>query len=142
MEKLWIELENLQEEFHETIENYPILEEDFNKIFDKDLKEIEELLDKNDEYYLKKAISNLEDLIKYIKDMSFDIKNLFNQYDKLTKIWEDLEIKKEISESKLRKINNLVRKSTDLINSHNYKDVKESINLFELAIKELKEYTK
>lgn len=142
MEKLWQEFEKLQEEFHKIIENYPILEEDFQKIYEEDLEEMEELLDKNDEYYLKKAISKLSDLNEYIKDMSLDTQNLFNEYDKLTKIWEELVIIKEISNDKLDKINNLSKKSSILINKQNYHDVKEAVNLIREAIKELKEYTK
>lgn len=142
MERLVDDFNKLQEEFHETIENYPILEEDFNNIFDKEIKEIEELLDKNDEYYLKKAISKLEDLIKNIKDMSNDIKNIFNKYDSLTKVWNSMKITKEISSTLLDKINNQVKKSHDLINNKNYQDVKEAYKLLNKAIEELKEYTK
>ena len=142
MENLINDFNKLQEEFHETVENYPILEDDFNKIFEEDISEIEELLDKNDEYYLKKAISKLEDLIQYIKEMSDDIKNIFKKYDELTTIWNNLEIKKEISSSILDKINKKVLKSNELITSKKYKDVKESYKLLNEAIKELKEYTK
>lgn len=142
MDSLINDFNKLQEEFHETIETYPILEDDFNKIFDNDIKEIEELLDCNDEYYLKKAISKLEDLIKKIKEMSEDIKNIFDKYDSLTKTWNELEIKSEISSSLLDKINNQVKKSHELINKKNFKDVKEAYKLLNKSIEELKEYTK
>ena len=142
MDSLIKDFNELQEEFHETIENYPILEDDFNDIFNYDIKEIEELLDKNDEYYLKKAISKLEDLIKYIKEMSEDIQDIFNKYDSLTKIWNELEIKKEISSNTLDKINKQVKLSNELINRKNYKDIKEAYKLLNKAVKELKEYTK
>jgi len=136
------EFNKLQEEFHETIENYPILEDDFSEIYDNDIKEIEELIDRNDEYYLKKAISKLEDLIKKIKEMSKDIEKLFDKYDLLTKTWNDLEIKREINQTLLDKINNQVKKSHELIIKKNFKDVNEAYKLLSRAIEELKEYTK
>ena len=142
MDSLINDFNKLQEEFHETIENYPILEEDFNKIFDNDIKEIEELIDRDDEYYLKKAISKLEDLIKEIKVMSKDIKSIFDKYDSLTKTWNELEIKREISQTLLDKINNQVKKSHELITKKNFKDVKEAYKLLNKSIEELKEYTK
>lgn len=142
MDNLIKDFNKLQEEFHETIENYPILEDDFNNIFDNDIKEIEELLDKNDEYYLKKANSKLEDLIKNIKEMSEDIKDIFDKYDSLTKIWNSLIIKKEISERTLDKINKQVSKSNELITRKNYKDVKEAYKLLNISVKELKDYAK
>ncbi len=142
MESLIKDFNKLQEEFHEVVENYPILEDDFNKIFDKDIKEIEELLDKNDEYYLKKANSKLEDLIEDIKEMSEDIKDLFDKYDSLTKVWNELEIKKEINSRTLDRINNQVKKANELITSKNYKSVKEAYKLLNASVKELKEYTK
>ena len=142
MDNLIKEFNQLQEEFHETIENYPILEDDFNNIFDRDIKEIEELIDKNDEYYLKKANSKLEDLIVYVKEMSEDIKDIFNKYDSLTKIWNNLEVKKEISQSILDNINKQVKLSNELIIRKNYSDIKEAYKLLNKSVKELKEYTK
>ena len=142
MNELIDDFNSLQEEFHETIENYPILEDDFNNIYDNDIKEIEELLDYNDEYYLKKAISKLEDLIKEIKVMSANIKMIFDKYDVLTKIWNEMEIKKEINSKTLDKINNQVKKSHELIMKKNYDDVNSAYNLLNKSIEELKEYTK
>lgn len=142
MNELIDDFNSLQEEFHETIENYPILEDDFNNIYDNDIKEIEELLDYNDEYYLKKAISKLEDLIKEIKVMSVNTKMIFDKYDVLTKIWNEMEIKKEINSKTLDKINNQVKKSHELIMKKNYDDVNNAYNLLNKSIEELKEYTK
>jgi len=142
MEELWGDFEKIQEEFHEVIENYPIFEEDIEKIFDKDIHEVEELIEKNDEYYLKKAIRKLEDLIEYIKDTSDNINKLYKEYDKLTDIWNKLEIKKEISQRNLDRINEQVKRSNELIIAKNYEDVKEAVNLFSKTIKELKEYEK
>ena len=46
------EFDKLQDEFHETIEHFPLFEEMIDNIYDKDIKEIEDLLLKDDEYYL------------------------------------------------------------------------------------------
>ena len=142
MDGLIDDFNKLQEEFHETIEKFPILEDDFNDIFDNDIKEIEKLLDKNDEYYLKKANSKLEDLIKEIKEMNKNLKNIFDKYDALTKIWNDIEIKKEISSNTLDRINNQVKKSNELIVKKNFKDIKEAYKLLSKSVEELKEYAK
>lgn len=142
MDDLIKEFNYLQEEFHQTVHDYPILEEDFNNIFENDIKEIEELLDKNDEYYLKKANSKLEDLIKFIEEMSIDVKDIFEKYDSLTKEWNSLEIKKEIDSRKLSQINKQVQKSNELINRKNYHDVKDAYKILNNAVKELKEYAK
>lgn len=142
MESLWKDFEKLQEEFHETVEDYPMLEEDINRIFEKDIVEINELLDKNDEYYLKKAIRKLEDLIEYIEKTSDEIKDLYKEYETLTDIWNKLEINQEISEKVLDKINKQVTEANELIVAKNYQDVKKAIKLFQNAVKELKEYAK
>lgn len=142
MNDLIDEFNKLQEDFHETIEEYPILEEDFDKIFDDDIKEIEELVDKNDEYYLKKACSKLLDIIKKIKEMSQDIKDIFDKYDSLTKKWNEIEIDASIDPMLLDKVNKQVKKSNQLITSKNYKDVKEAYKLLSESIKELKDYVK
>ena len=142
MESLINDFDKLQEEFHETIENYPILEDDFNKMFDNDIKEIEELIDCNDEYYLKKANSKLETMIKEIKKMSKDIKDIFDKYNSLTIIWNNLQIESEISEKVLNRINKQVKTSYELITKKNYKDVEEAYKLLSKSIEELKEYAK
>lgn len=142
MEKLWHEFEELQNEFHEVVENYPLLDEDINKIFDKDIKEISLLIDKNDEYYLKKAISKIEDLIDDIKEKSEKTEKIFQEYDKLAERWNNLKVTKMIDEEKLSIINKQVKKANDLINMKNYDDVKKGYDLFSEAVKKLEEYAK
>ena len=135
MDYYYKELEKLQEEFHEVIHNYPLFSEDIDEIEKKDIKEINELLDKNDEYYLKSAISKLKDLINYIKTTSESIKKEYDKFDKLAGTWEKV-ILSNIDDKELSKINNEVRKANELIRSHNLKDISEANKILERLIKE------
>ena len=135
MDYYYKELEKLQEEFREVIHNYPLFSEDIDEIEKKDIKEINELLDKNDEYYLKSAISKLKDLINYIKTTSESIKKEYDKFDKLAGTWEKV-ILSNISDKELSKINNEVRKANELIRSHNLKDISEANKILERLIKE------
>lgn len=58
MEKLFEELSKLEEKFKDTVEHYPLLHSQVDYVFDKKVPEIEELIDKNDEFYLKKLLEN------------------------------------------------------------------------------------
>ena len=135
MDYYYKELEKLHEEFHEVMHNYPLFSEDIDEIEKKDIKEINELLDKNDEYYLKSAISKLKDLINYIKTTSESIKKEYDKFDKLAGTWEKV-ILSNISDKELSKINNEVRKANELIRSHNLKDISEANKILERLIKE------
>lgn len=135
MDYYYKELEKLQEEFHEIMHNYPLFSEDIDEIEKKDIKEINELLDKNDEYYLKSAISKLKDLINYIKTTSESIKKEYDKFDKLAGTWEKV-ILSNIDDKELSKINNEVRKANELIRSHNLKDISEANRILERLIKE------
>ena len=135
MDYYYKELEKLQEEFHEVMHNYPLFSEDIDEIEKKDIKEINELLDKNDEYYLKSAISKLKDLINYIKTTSESIKKEYDKFDKLAGTWEKV-ILSNIDDKELSKINNEVRKANELIRSHNLKDISEANKILERLIKE------
>ena len=53
MDYYYHELEKLEKELHDVLHEYPLFKEMLDEIFDKDLKEIDELLEKNDEFYLK-----------------------------------------------------------------------------------------
>ena len=135
MDYYYKELEKLQEKFHEVMHNYPLFSEDIDEIEKKDIKEINELLDKNDEYYLKSAISKLKDLINYIKTTSESIKKEYDKFDKLAGTWEKV-ILSNIDDKELSKINNEVRKANELIRSHNLKDISEANKILERLIKE------
>ena len=134
MDYYYKELSKLQEEFHDVMQNYPLFSEDIDLIEERDIKEINELLDKNDEFYLKKAISKLKDLIKYIKETSESIKNEYNKFDKLAGVWEKTELV-DYDNKKLEVINNNVTKANKLIKSHNIKDLVEANKIMEELIK-------
>lgn len=134
MDYYYKELSKLQEEFHDVMHNYPLFSEDIDLIEERDIKEINELLDKNDEFYLKKAISKLKDLIKYIKETSESIKNEYNKFDKLAGVWEKTELV-DYDNKKLEVINNNVTKANKLIKSHNIKDLVEANKIMEELIK-------
>ena len=142
MEELFLEFEKKQEEFHEVIEKHPLLIDDLNKIFDEDIEEIGKLLDKDDEYYLKKAIKNLTYLIEDVKEISTKTKKAFKRYEELTKIWGSIEINDKITEKTLNKLNDNVAMANELITGTNLKSAEEAVIIFEKTIKELKEYVK
>ena len=124
----------LQEEFHEVMHDYPLFKEQIDSIYDIDIKEINELLEKDDEFYLKKANSKLKDLIKFVKDTSESIDNEYNKFDKLAKIWEEKKITTD-DEKFLDKINSKVNKANILIKSHDLKEIKEANKIMEELIK-------
>ncbi len=130
MDYYYKELSKLQEEFHDVMHHYPLFTEDIDLIEKRDIKEINELLDKNDEYYLKKAIDKLKDLIKFIKDTSESIKKEYLRFDNLAGTWEKIELV-DYDEKKLKEINNNVIKANKLIKSHNIKDLKEANKIME-----------
>lgn len=131
------ELEKLIEEFHEVMHDYPLFKEEIDNIYDKDIKEINELLDKNDEFYLKKANSKLKDLIKYIKDTSVEIDNEYKLFDKLAKEWENIKIVRDDKDF-LNKINGKVKRANNLIKSHDIKEIKEANSIMYDLLKDVK----
>ena len=131
------EFDKLQEEFHEVMHNYPLFNEDIKKIQDKDIKELNELLSRNDEYYFKKAISKLKDLIYYVKDTSTKIKNEYSKFDKLAKEWDTIRLI-NVSESELASINDKVRKANELIKKHDLNSLIEANKIMERLIKDNK----
>ena len=123
MDYYYKEFEKLQEEFHDVMHDYPLFSEDIKEIEEKQIKEINELLDKNDDYYFKKAIDKLKDLINYIKETSTSIKKEYDTFDKLARIWEKTEINNKVD---LNKINDQVKKANELIKSHKLSDLVEA----------------
>ena len=135
MDYYYKEFEKLQEEFHEVTHHYLIFSEMIDEIEKKDIKEINELLSKNDEYYLKKAIDKLKRLISYIKSTSESIKGEYSKFDKLASTWENIKLI-NVDEKELSRINSEVRKANDLIKSHSLKDIEEANKILERLIKE------
>ena len=126
----------VQEDFHEVMHDYPLFKETIDEIYDKDIKEINELLEKDDEFYLKKAISKLNDLIKYVKDTSESINSEYNKFDRLAKIWDKIRIVNDDDES-LDKINSKVKQANTLIKSHDLHEIREANKIMESLIKDV-----
>ena len=128
------EFEKLQEDFHDTLHDYPLFQEMLDKIFDEDIEEIKDLLDKNDEYYLKEAIRKLERLIDYIKDTSENIKKEYDKFDTLAKKWKTKEFL-NVTDKELDIINSKVIKANELIQSHDLCDIKNANKIMEDLLK-------
>ncbi len=135
MDYYYKEFEKLQKEFHDVMHDYPLFKETIDDIEEKDIKELNELLEKHDEYYFKKAITKLKDLIIYIKETSTTIKTSYEKFDDLAKKWEKVRIV-NVSEEELNDINRKVKKANEFIKSHNIKDLLEANKIMELLIKE------
>lgn len=139
IEEYYKDFEKLQETFHEYMHDYPLFQEMIDEIYDKDIEEINELLHKNDEYYLKKAIRKLEDLNDYIKDTSIEIDKQYKEYDSYAKYWNELG-PLNTTEDVLENLNGKLRKANSLINSHSLKDIREANKIMASLIKEAKRY--
>ena len=128
------EFSKLKEEFHDVMHDYPLFSEMIDDIEEKDIKEINELLEKNDEYYLKKAIAKLKDLIKFVKNTSEGIQKEYEKFDKLAREWDKIELK-NVDEKELRNINDEVKKANLLIKKHSLDSLKEANEILYELIK-------
>ncbi len=124
----------LQEEFHETMHEYPLFHEMIDNLYNNEIKEINELLDKNDEYYLKEAINKLKDVINYVKSTNKELESEFHHFDKLAGEWEKINIVTD-DDAKLKIINDKVDRANILIKSHDIKDIHEANKIMEELIK-------
>ena len=129
------EFEKLQEEFHDVMHDYPLFLETIKDIEEKNLKEINELIEKNDEFYLKQAIKKLTDLIEYIKDTSNSVKDEYQKFDTLANRWEKIKIG-NVSDKDLDAINNKVHEANKLIKSHKIEELIAANKILETLIKE------
>lgn len=125
MDYYYNEFSKLQEEFHEVMHDYPLFLETIQDIEEKDIKEINELLEKNEEYYLKKAIDKLERLIKFVKDTSENIQKEYDTFDRLAHTWEKIELV-GVNEKELNNINSKVKEANSLISKHSIDDLKSA----------------
>ena len=139
IEEYYKDFEKLQERFHEYMHEYPLFQEMIDKIYDRDIEEIHELLEKNDEYYLKKAISKLDNLNDYIKETSEEIDKQYKKYDSYAREWNDIG-PLNINEDVLNDLNSRLKKANKLINCHNLEDIKEANRIMHSLIKEAKKY--
>ena len=138
MDYYYKEFDKLQKEFHEVMHDYPLFKEDITNIEEKDIKEINELLDKKDEFYFKKAIDKLKDLIEYIKTTSTSIEEEYHKFDKSASTWENIKV--SVSQKELDLINSEVKKANLLIKCHRLKDLKEANKIMDSLIKRINSY--
>ena len=137
MNKLIDEFNKLEEELHHTMENYPLLKDDI-EIYSNRINKIEEMMNDSEEYYLGSINDQIKEIINDIKVRSEKTEKLYNEYQKLAKIWEDLEISKDISENELDEINHSIKEANELITSDKYSDIIRAIEILEEQIKKLK----
>ena len=137
MNKLIDEFNKLEEELHHTMENYPLLKDDI-EIYSNRINKIEEMMNDSEEYYLGSINDQIKEIINDIKVRSEKTEKLYNEYQKLARIWEELEINKDIGENELDKINNSIKEANELITSDKYSDIIRAIEILEEQIKKLK----
>lgn len=135
MDYYYHEFEKKQEEFEEILHQYPLFQEMLDDLYEHDIKEINEFLEKNDEFYLKKALSKLDDIIKYIKDTSMSIDKEYEKFDLYAKKWEQMNFD-EFNQKELDKLNIKIEKANELIQSHDLKKIKEANKIMESLINE------
>ena len=134
MDYYYHEFEKLEEEFHDVISHYPLFKEMIDDIEKNDIKEINELLENDDEFYLKKAIRKIKDLIAYVKKTSLRIDEEYQKFDKLAKEWEKKKFD-NLDDSSLKKINNQVKQANELIKSHDLNEIMEANKIMEKLLK-------
>lgn len=131
------EFNDLQKDFNETVKNYPLFREMIDNIYDKDIDEINHLLEKNDEYYLKEAIKKLKNVIDYIKDTNEKITKEYDTFDKYADEWEKIRFN-DVSDSYLKDINAKINKANTLIKSHDLADISYANKIMYDLLKELR----
>ena len=132
MDYYYKEFEELIKDFKEYLKKYPLFSEMIDDIFEIDIKEINELLEKNDLFYLKKAISKMKDLNKYIKDTSEDIDKQYEKYNDLCNKLNKIKINHN---QDLDKINNNITKANNLIKRNKIEELYEANKILEKIMK-------
>lgn len=130
------EFEELHEEFEDTISNYPLFKEMIDDIYDKDIKEINSWLEKNDEFYLKKANSKLKEIIKYVKDTSTKINDLYQEYSNLASLWEKSSVS-SLNQGEIDKLNNQINIANEYIHKHDMDSIEYAIKVMKDVLKKV-----
>ena len=130
------EQEKLQEELHDVMHHYPLFSEMIDEIFEKDIRDINELLEKNDEYYLKEANKKLSNLIDYIKTTSTKISKEYSKFDDNAKKWEKVVIK-NMDNGELEKINAKINEANELITHHDLSDIEMVNKIMEKILRDI-----
>ena len=136
-EKYYQDFLKLSDDFHDNMKNYPLFENMLDDM-DKDLDEINELLEKNDLFYLKKAIDKLEIINKFIVDTSKEITQIYHDYNDKSNEWSKLTIKEKTSKDLIDKANDYILKANSLIKEKDLNKIRRALTYLEDAIKLLK----
>ena len=132
-------VEELEKKLHENLHEYSLFQEILDDIYDKRIPEIDKLLCKNEEFYIKEAINKLVKLNDYIKETSKDIDKQYKLYDKQAIEWNKytyINAEKIIVDS----MNEKSKKANKLINSHRVSDLHEANKIMHDLINKAKYY--
>lgn len=134
------EFDDLIDDFNKNIQNYPLFKEIIDNIYDNDIKEINDLVNKNDIFYFKKAIDKLKDLNNYIINTSNYISKIYSEFEENVKIWEEIKDKCILKDDMLDKVNSYINKANSLIKESNLDKIKLALDYLNDAIKISKIY--
>ena len=118
-------VEELQDMIHENLHEYPLFQEMLDEIYDKKFPEIEKLLIKNEDFYIREAIKKLDKLNDYIVNTSKEIDKQYQIFDKQAEEWNKYTYI-NADQDIVNQMNERSRKANKLINSHKLEDLREA----------------
>ena len=139
MNELIKRVDELEDKIHENLHDYPLFQETLDEIYDKRFPEIEKLLIKNEEFYIREAIKKLNKLNEYIINTSKEIDKQYKLFDKQCIEWNKyvyINADKDIVSS----MNEKSHKANKLINSHKLEDLVEANKIMHDLINKAKYY--
>jgi len=118
-------VEELQDMIHENLHEYPLFQEMLDEIYNKKFPEIEKLLIKNEEFYIREAIKKLDKLNEYIVNTSKEIEKQYQIFDKQALEWNKYTYI-NADQDIVDRMNEQSKKANNLINSHKLEDLREA----------------
>ena len=132
-------VEELKKMIHENLHEYPLFQEDLDEIYNKKFPEIEKLLIKNEEFYIREAITKLDKLNDYIVSTSKEVDKQYDTFDKLARDWNKYTYI-DADEEIVARMNELSAKANRLISSHKLDDLREANRIMRDLISKAKYY--
>ena len=139
MNELVKRVEELEHKLHENLHDYPLFQEILDDIYDKRIPEIDKLLIRNEEFYIREAIKKLNKLNDYIVDTSKDIDKQYKLFDKQAIEWNKITFI-NADKATVASMNERSHKANRLINSHNISDLHEANKIMHELINKAKYY--
>ena len=139
MNELVKRVEELEHKLHENLHDYPLFQEILDEIYDKKLPEIDKLLIKNEEFYIREAIKKLDRLNDYIVETSKDIDKQYKLFDKQVSEWNKMAFI-NADRATVNSMNEKSHKANKLINSHRVSDLHEANKIMHELINKAKYY--